>query len=89
MFHFTNIYIVNNFVYNVVSYVIFLYLCVILIIKKNKMKNYKEMNTKQLLSLNFQYLQNIKHNITILWDGDKLLNMKNEIKKVRTQLEKR
>ena len=47
------------------------------------------MNTKQLLSLNFQYLQNIKHNITILWDGDKLLNMKNEIKKVRTQLEKR
>ena len=53
------------------------------------MKNYKEMTTRELLTLNYQYLQNTKNNITILWEGDKLLNIKNELRKVRRQLEKR
>ena len=51
--------------------------------------NYKTLTRKELLKLNFQYLQNIKSNITLLWQGDFKINMKTEINKIRKELETR
>ena len=55
---------------------------------ENKM-NYKKLSTRKLLKLNYQYIQNVKCNTTLLWEGDVKLNMKTEINKIRKELETR
>ena len=53
------------------------------------MKNYKKLTTKELLKLNYQFMQNIKYDTTILWENDKMISIKDELVKVRKELETR
>ena len=51
--------------------------------------NYKNLTTKELLILNFKYKKCNDNRVTIIWKGNKMLNTKTEIVKVRAELETR